>query len=60
MGVDFSHLEETIRNTLLKEIKDVFVWSYEDMKHIQTEVVMHTIPMQHKTLLVFAMLQGVS
>ena len=32
--------------TLLKEYKDCFAWSYEDMKGVPPEVVQHTIPIR--------------
>ena len=31
---------------MLKEYKDCFAWSYEDMKGVPPEVVQHTIPLR--------------
>ena len=44
--VDFSKEEESDLITLLKEYKDYFAWSYEDMKGVPSEVVQHTIPIR--------------
>lgn len=33
---------------LLKDFKDVFVWSYEDMSGIDPEIVQHRIPLDPK------------
>ena len=43
VSVDLSKEEESDLITLLKEYKDCFAWSYEDMKGVPPEVVQHTI-----------------
>ena len=49
MSVDLSKEEESDLITLLKEYKDCFAWSYEDMKGVPPEVVQHTIPIRDDT-----------
>jgi len=42
-------LTEEIRQqlyTLLKEFKDIFVWSYEDMPSLDPEIVQHQLPLK--------------
>ena len=46
VSVDLSKEEESDLITLLKEYKDCFAWSYEDMKGVPPEVVQHTIPIR--------------
>ena len=46
MSVDLSKEEESDLITLLREYKDCFAWSYEDMKGVPPEVVQHTIPIR--------------
>ncbi|MCO5551478.1 hypothetical protein L7F22_004982 [Adiantum nelumboides] len=38
-------VEEAVLKELLKEFKDVFAWTYHDMKGVPPSVVQHTIPM---------------
>ena len=37
---------------LLKEFKEIFTWSYQDMPGLDTENVMHRIPIKHECPLV--------
>ena len=46
VSVDLNKEEESHWITLLKECKDCFAWSYEDMKGVPPEVVQHTIPIR--------------
>lgn len=34
--------------TLLNEFKDVFAWSYEDMPGLNTDIVVHHLPLRHE------------
>ena len=45
VSVDLTKEEESDLIALLKEHKDYFAWSYEDMKGVLLEVVQHTIPL---------------
>ena len=38
--------EEKLLIDTLKEYKDVFVWSYKDLKGVDPSICQHTIPMQ--------------
>ena len=49
VSVDLNKEEESDLITLLKEYKDCFAWSYEDMKGVPPEVVQHTIPIRDDT-----------
>ncbi|MCO5602784.1 hypothetical protein L7F22_056922 [Adiantum nelumboides] len=42
---DLTEMEEAVLKELLKEFKDIFAWTYHDMKGIPPSVVQHTIPM---------------
>lgn len=44
VSVDLTKEEEGDLIVLLKEYKDCFAWSYEDMKGVPPKVVQHTIP----------------
>ena len=37
---------------LLREYADIFAWSYEDMPSLETDIVMHRLPLKPKSLLV--------
>ena len=52
VSVDLTKEEEGDLIALLKEYKDCFVWSYEDMKCVPLEVVQHTIPIRNDVKLV--------
>ena len=45
MGNTLTTLEKYALVALLIEFKEVFVWSYEDMLGIDTDIVQHCIPM---------------
>jgi hypothetical protein len=45
LGLGCSHFERTTFIKLLKQYKDVFAWSYDDLKTFDTSVIQHTIPM---------------
>ena len=49
VSMDLSKEEESDLITLLREYKDCFAWSYEDMKGVPPEVVQHTIPIRDDT-----------
>ncbi|MCO5584718.1 hypothetical protein L7F22_038650 [Adiantum nelumboides] len=42
---DLTKIEEAMLKELLKEFKDIFAWTYHDMKRVPPSVVQHTIPM---------------
>ncbi|MCO5585922.1 hypothetical protein L7F22_039856 [Adiantum nelumboides] len=42
---DLTKIEEAVLKELLKEFKDIFAWTYHDMKGVPSLVVQHTIPM---------------
>ncbi|MCO5569648.1 hypothetical protein L7F22_023364 [Adiantum nelumboides] len=42
---NLTEVEEAVLKELLKEFKDVFAWTYHDMKGVPPSVVQHTIPM---------------
>ncbi|MCO5555452.1 hypothetical protein L7F22_008997 [Adiantum nelumboides] len=42
---DLTEVEEAMLKELLKEFKDIFAWTYHDMKGVPLSVVQHTIPM---------------
>ena len=52
VSVDLTKEEEGDLIALLKEYKDFFAWSYEDMKGVPPEVVQHTIPIRDDAKLV--------
>ena len=45
IGLTLSSEEKTELVTVLKEFKDVFAWSYEDMPGIDPEIAEHKIPL---------------
>jgi hypothetical protein len=45
LGLGFSPFERTSFIKILKKYKDVFSWSYDDLKTFDTSVIQHTIPM---------------
>ena len=45
--VDLTIEEEEQLINLLKEYRDVFAWSYKDLKGVDPKVYQHTIPMRH-------------
>ncbi|MCO5607503.1 hypothetical protein L7F22_061699 [Adiantum nelumboides] len=42
---DLTEVEEAVLKELLKEFKDIFAWTYHDMKGVPPSMVQHTIPM---------------
>ncbi|KAI5071385.1 hypothetical protein GOP47_0013636 [Adiantum capillus-veneris] len=42
---DLTKTKEAVLKELLKEYKDIFAWTYHDMKGVPPSVVQHTIPM---------------
>ena len=45
IATDLSQTEEALLISTLKEYKDVFAWSYKDLKGVDPEICQHTIPM---------------
>ena len=41
---DLTPVEEEALKMLLKEFRDIFAWTYHDMKGVPPSVVQHTIP----------------
>ena len=46
LGVDCNPKEETTFIKLLQEFKDVFAWTYDDLKTFNTQVMQHIIPIK--------------
>ena len=46
IAIDLETHEETKMISTLKEYKDVFAWSYKDMKGVDPQVCQHTIPLK--------------
>ena len=46
IATDLEADEETILISTLKEYKDVFAWSYKDLKGVDPQVCQHTIPLK--------------
>ncbi|MCO5603598.1 hypothetical protein L7F22_057749 [Adiantum nelumboides] len=42
---DLTEVEEAVLKELLKKFKDIFTWTYHDMKGVPPSMVQHTIPM---------------
>ena len=49
MSNNLSKEEEKNLIKLLKEYRDVFAWSYKDLKGMDLDVCQHTIPMRNNT-----------
>ena len=47
LGINCSLEEEKYFVKLCREFKDVFSWTYEDLKNFDTEIIQHNIPMKH-------------
>ncbi|RYA52489.1 hypothetical protein, partial [Enterobacter cloacae complex sp. CH23B] len=43
---DLTEEEEKLLLSLLKEYRDIFAWSYKDLKGVDPEICQHTIPMR--------------
>ena len=46
LGVDCNPEEKTAFIKLFKEFKDVFAWTYDDLKTFNTQVMQHIIPIK--------------
>ena len=46
LGRNCTHAEKTIFMKLLQEFKDVFMWTYEDLKAYDTKIIQHVIPLK--------------
>ena len=46
IATDLTSNEEDLLIQLLKEHKDVFAWSYKDLKGVDLDICRHTIPMR--------------
>ena len=46
IATDLSQEEEELLISTLKKYKDVFAWSYKDLKGVDPAICQHTIPMQ--------------
>ena len=46
---NLSDKEETLLIRTLKQYKDVFAWSYKDLKGVDLEICQHTIPLKPNT-----------
>ena len=49
--VNFPNMKDDLI-ALLKEFKEIFAWSYQDMLGLDTEIVIHRIPVKSECLLV--------
>ena len=49
--VNFPNMKDELI-ALLKEFKEIFAWSYQDMLGLDTEIVIHRIPVKSECLLV--------
>ena len=46
IGTITSHNEKKEIENLIREFKDIFTWSYDDLKAYSGELIKHTIPFQ--------------
>ena len=46
LGKNCTHAERTTFMKLFKEFKDVFAWTYEDLKTYHTKIIQHVIPLK--------------
>ena len=46
LGTTCTHVEKAAFMKLFKEFKDVFVWTYEDLKNYDTKIIQHIIPLK--------------
>jgi len=44
MGKDCTPAEKSTLSKLLKQYKEIFAWSYGDLKNYDTSIIQHTIP----------------
>ena len=52
IGVNFHKDIKVEHIALLKEFKEIFAWSYQDMPGLDTEIVVHRIPVKTECRLV--------
>ena len=57
IGVNFPNDMKDKLIALLKEFKEIFTWSYQDMPGLDTEIVVHRIPVKSECPLVWQALQ---
>ena len=57
IGVNFPKDMKDKLIALLKEFKEIFTWSYQDMPALDTEIVVHRIPVKSECPLVWQALQ---
>ena len=53
IGVNFHKDIKVELIALLKEFKEIFAWSYQDMQGLDTKIVLHRIPVKPKCPLVW-------
>jgi hypothetical protein len=46
LGTNFSPMEKQAFIKLFKEYKDIFSWTYDDLKTYETKIIQHIIPMK--------------
>ena len=46
LGKNCTHAERTIFMKFFREFKDVFAWTYEDLKTYRTNIIQHVIPLK--------------
>ena len=46
LGKNCKHVERSVFMKLFKEFKDVFTWTYEDLKTYDTKIIQHVIPLK--------------
>jgi hypothetical protein len=51
LGVGCSEQEKATFIKFFKEFKDVFAWTYDDLKTFDPNIIQHVIPMKPQTLL---------
>jgi hypothetical protein len=44
LGINFSHSEHSAFIKKFKEYKDIFAWTYDDLKVYDTKIIQHVIP----------------
>ena len=49
LGIDCTPAEKTTFIKLFKEFKDVFAWTYDDLKTFNTQVMQHIIPIKQES-----------
>ena len=49
LGIDFTPTEKSTFIKLFKEFKDVFAWTYDDLKTFNPQVMQHIIPIKQES-----------